>query len=59
MTSTYFEGECKLNEQAKRGYSRDKRFDCKQVCIGLVVNLEGLPVGYEVFDGNRKDVTTL
>lgn len=59
VTSTYFEGECPYNEQAKRGYSRDKRSDCKQVCIGLVVNLEGLPVGYEVFDGNRKDVTTL
>src|SRR3989338_8393786 len=59
VTSTYFEGECELNAQAKYGYSRDKRFDCKQVCIGLIVNLEGLPVGYEVFDGNRKDVTTL
>lgn len=59
VTSTYFEGECELNAQAKYGYSRDKRFDCKQVCIGLVVNLEGLPVGYEVFDGNRRDVTTL
>ena len=59
VTSTYFEGECPYNKQAKRGYSRDKRPDCKQVCIGLVVNLEGLPVGYEVFDGNRKDVTTL
>ena len=59
VTSTYFEGECKLNSQAKRGYSRDKRFDCLQVCIGLVVSEEGLPVGYEVFDGNRRDVTTL
>lgn len=59
VTSTYFEGECELNAQAKYGYSRDKRPDCKQVCIGLVVNLEGLPVGYEVFDGNRRDVTTL
>ena len=59
VTSTYFEGGCELNEQAKYGYSRDKRPDCKQVCIGLVVNSEGLPVGYEVFDGNRRDVTTL
>jgi transposase len=59
VTSAYFEGECELNGQAKYGYSRDKRSDCKQVCIGLVVNLEGLPVGYEVFDGNRRDVTTL
>ena len=59
VTSTYFEGECAHNPQAKRGYSRDKRPDCKQVCIGLVVNVDGLPVGYEVFDGNRRDVTTL
>lgn len=59
LTSTYFEGECAHNHQAKRGYSRDKRPDCKQVCIGLVVNSDGLPVGYEVFDGNRRDVTTL
>lgn len=59
LTSTYFEGQCILNPQAKRGYSRDNRPDCKQVCIGLVVNTEGLPVGYEIFDGNRRDVTTL
>ena len=59
VTSTYFEGQCPYNPQAKRGYSRDKRPDCKQVCIGLVVNRDGLPVGYEVFDGNRRDVTTL
>jgi transposase len=59
VTSTYFEGQCKQNPQAKRGYSRDKRADCVQICIGLVVTLEGLPIGYEVFDGNRNDVTTL
>ncbi len=59
ITSTYFEGQCPNNPQAKRGYSRDNRPDCKQVCIGLVVNRDGLPVGYEVFDGNRRDVTTL
>ena len=59
ITSTYFEGQCPNNEQAKYGYSRDQRADCKQVCIGLVVNSEGLPVGYEIFDGNRRDVTTL
>lgn len=59
VTSTYFEGQCKKNPKAKRGYSRDKRPDCLQVCIGLVVTSEGLPVGYEIFDGNRRDVTTL
>jgi len=59
ITSTYFEGECKRNPQAQRGYSRDRRPDCKQVCIGLVVTPEGLPLAYEVFDGNRADVTTV
>jgi len=59
ITSTYFEGQCPHNPQARFGHSRDKRSDCKQVCIGLVVNMEGLPVGYEVFGGNRRDVTTL
>ena len=59
VTSTYFEGEAQRNPQAKRGHSRDHRGDCKQVCIGLVVTREGLPVAYEVFDGNRHDSTTL
>ncbi|HEX2768073.1 MAG TPA: IS1634 family transposase, partial [Geobacteraceae bacterium] len=58
ITSTYFEGSAKGNPQAKRGYSRDKRSDCPQVCIGLVTTREGLPIAYEVFDGNRVDVTT-
>lgn len=58
VTSTYFEGLCNGNPQAQRGYSRDKRPDCKQVCIGLVVTRDGIPLGYEVFDGNRNDVTT-
>ena len=59
VTSTYFEGLSEGNALAARGYSRDHRPDCKQVCIGLVVTPEGLPVGYEVFAGNRNDVTTL
>ena len=59
VTSTYFEGECARNGQAMRGYSRDHRPDCKQVCIALVVSREGLPLGYEVFAGNRADVTTV
>ena len=54
-----FEGEAKNNELAQRGYSRDRRSDCKQVCIGLVVTREGFPLGYEVFAGNRTDVTTV
>jgi transposase len=59
VTSTYFEGLAGRNNLAARGYSRDGRPDCKQVCIGLVVTPEGLPVAYEVFAGNRTDVTTL
>jgi transposase len=59
ITSTYFEGSGTNNEQAKRGYSRDRRPDCVQVCIGLVLSREGLPLAFEVFDGNRTDVTTV
>jgi transposase len=59
VTSTYFEGEARRNPQARRGYSRDHRPDCNQVCIGLVVTREGLPVAYDVFEGNRHDSKTL
>jgi len=59
VTSTYFEGLCEGNPQAQRGYSRDHRGDCKQVCLALVVTREGVPLGYEVFAGNRVDVTTV
>jgi|HubBroStandDraft_1064217.scaffolds.fasta_scaffold47890_1 transposase len=59
VTSTYFEGLALRNQKAARGYSRDHRPDCKQVCIGLVVTPQGLPIAYEVFAGNRNDVTTL
>jgi len=59
VTSTYFEGKAESNRLAQRGYSRDRRPDCKQVCIGLVVSKCGMPLGYEVFAGNRSDVTTL
>jgi len=58
VTSTYFEGQCLGNSMAQRGYSRDKRSDCKQVCIGLVVSKCGMPLGYEVFEGNKNDVKT-
>ena len=59
VTSTYFEGQCGGNGLAKRGYSRDGRPDCLQVCIGLVVTTDGVPLGYEVFAGNRHDSTTV
>jgi len=59
VTSTYFEGEARGNPLAQRGYSRDHRGDCKQVNLALVVSRSGMPVGYEVFAGNRHDSTTL
>ena len=59
VTSTYFEGEVSTNPQAQQGYSRDSRPDCKQVTIGLVVTKEGIPLGYEVFEGSRHDSTTV
>jgi len=59
ITSTYFEGECAGNAMAKWGYSRDSRPDCPQVCIGLVVTDNGIALGYEVFDGNTNDSTTV
>jgi transposase len=59
LTSTYFEGLAEANPDAVRGYSRDHRGDCCQVVIGLVVTRSGLPLGYEVFPGNRSDSTTL
>src|SRR3984885_12455031 len=59
VTSTYFEGQADANPQARRGYSRDHRPDCKQVCIALVVTFDGFPLGYEVFAGNTHDSRTL
>lgn len=59
LTSSYFEGTCADNPAAVRGYSRDGRPDCVQIVIGLVVTKSGLPLGYEVFSGNRTDATTL
>jgi hypothetical protein len=59
VTSTFFEGQATANELAARGYSRDNRSDCQQVCIGLLCTPEGLPLTFEVFAGNRADVTTV
>jgi len=59
VTSTYFEGLAHGNELVRRGHSRDRRSDCTQVCIALVVTREGLPLGYEIFAGNCTDVTTV
>ncbi len=59
VTSTFVEGQQEHNPLAQRGHSRDHRPDCKQVCIALVVTKEGIPLGYEIFPGNRTDVTTV
>ena len=59
LTSTYFEGQCLLNPQAQRGYSRDHRPDCKQVVVGLVIDEDGFPKAHEVFAGQRQDRTTV
>lgn len=59
LTSTYFEGQAEQNPQAQRGYSRDHRPDAKQVNIALVVSRGGMPLGYQVFAGNRNDASTL
>jgi len=59
LTSTYFKRMCLSNPQAKRGYSRDKRFDSKQVLVGLVIDRDGFPKAHEIFSGERKDSTTL
>ncbi len=61
LTSTYFESDPPFEEGDKRayGYSRDKRSDCVQVVIALVVTPEGFPLAYEVMPGNTADKTTL
>lgn len=61
LTSTYFESNPPFPEEDKRkfGYSRDKRSDCVQVVIALIVTPEGFPLSYEVLAGNTADKTTL
>lgn len=59
LTSTYFEGAAEEVDKAARGYSRDHRPDCAQLVMAIVVTPEGFPLSYEVFAGDRADVTTL
>jgi len=59
LTSTYFEGQALINPKAQRGYSRDKRPDCKQIVVGLVLNRDGFPLAHEVFAGNTQDRSTV
>jgi hypothetical protein len=59
LTSTYFEGAMEENPKAKYGHSSDKRTDCLQVVIALVITTDGFPLAYEVMDGNTSGRTTL
>jgi hypothetical protein len=59
LTSTYFEGQMEQAPKAKHGYSRDKRPDCRQVVIAVVLSPEGFPLAYEIMPGNTSDKTTL
>jgi len=59
LTSTYFEGQMEQAPKAKHGYSRDKRSDCRQVVIAVVLSAEGFPLAYEIMPGNTSDRTTL
>ena len=62
LTSTYFESEPPAADSVSKkrfGYSRDKRSDCVQVVVALVLTPEGFPVAYEVYPGNTRDTATL
>jgi transposase len=59
LTSTYFEGLAEENPMAQRGYSRDRRSDCKQIVIALVVTREGFPLAHECLVGNTQDGQTV
>jgi hypothetical protein len=59
LTSSYFEGEMEQAPKAQYGYSRDRRPDCRQVVIAVVLSSEGFPLAYEVMPGNTSDKTTL
>jgi transposase len=59
LTSSYVEGAAPKNPMMHRGYSRDHRPDCLQLVLAVIVNIDGFPLSYETFDGNRADVTTL
>ena len=59
LTSTYVEGAAEENPLMRRGYSRDHRPDCEQLVLALIVNPDGFPFSYELFDGNRADVSTV
>ena len=59
LTNTYFEGSTKGNSLAKRGHSKEKRFDCTPVSLALLVDHRGLPVYSEIYEGNTSEPRTL
>ena len=59
LTSTYFEGLCEQNPKARFGHSKDRRSDCRQVLIALIITPDGFPLNYEVLAGNTSEKTTL
>jgi len=59
LTNTYFEGACEQNPKAKRGNSKEKRFDAPLLSVGLVLDSEGFVIRHDVFDGNRHDSSSL
>jgi len=59
LTSSYFEGLAEENDLAKRGYSRDKRSDCQQIVLALIVTREGFPLAHYTMVGNTQDVQTV
>ena len=59
LSSTYVEGAAEENPMMRRGYSRDHHPDCEQLVLALIVNQDGFPFSYELFDGNRADVSTV
>ncbi len=54
LTSTYFEGLCEQNPKAQFGHSKDRRGDCRQVLIALIVTPDGFPLNYEVLGAGKK-----
>lgn len=59
LTNSYFEGECRDNPKAKRGHSKEKRYDCPLLSLGLAIDRSGFVISHEVIEGNRHDSRTL
>jgi len=59
LTNTYFEGQCKNNELTHRGKSKEKRNDCLQVTLALVVDRNGFPVFSQIYKGGQSEPETL